>query len=151
MNLFRTKSHDLISRTIKYFYGILYNTCTNLKTPVEEIVYEEPSYHEETSRPKSKSEANATGGREITVYSDYENDDYKSEQEEEIELEECLAYGELPASENQVPSRPKRKTETNTPGVYEVIDCSDYENDDYKPEEEIDLEKCLAYGKLPTR
>ena len=85
------------------------------------------------------------------MYLDYENDDYKPEQEEEIELEECLAYGKLPASEIQVPSRPKRKTETNTPGVYEVIDCSDYENDDYKPEEEIDLEECLAYGKLPAR
>ena len=87
------------------------------------------------------------------MYSDYGNDDYRPEQEEGIELEECLAYGKLPASENQVPSRPKPKSETNAPSVYEITDYLDliYKNDDYKPEEEIDLEECVAYGKLPTR
>ena len=120
-------------------------------TPEEEIVYEEPNDYKETSRPKSKSETNATGGCEITVYSDYENDDYRPEQEEGIELEECLAYGKLPASENQVPSRPKPKSETNIPSVYEITDYLDYANNDYKPEEAIDLEECLAYGKLPAR
>ena len=64
------------------------------------------------------------------MYSDYENDDYRPEQEEGIELEECLAYGKLPASENQVPSRPKPKSETNAPSVYEITDYLDYENDD---------------------
>lgn len=92
---------------------MVYTVCAgkkqSSKTAVEDLgleidnVYDEPilSENQEPSRPTSKPQADvacADRDREIIEYSDYENDDYKPE--EEIQLGECLAYGKLPANEN---------------------------------------------------